>query len=581
MVLDNPYFILLLIAGAISLSLAFFAWRRRTSPGATPLVFLMVATAVWQIGYAFELAGSEESTKVLWAKIGYLGIVTVPTAWVAFTLEYTGRGHWLTRRNLALLALVPVVTLLLAWTNEAHGLIWREVRLESAGSFSAAEFVHGGWFWAFGAYSYLLLVLGIIFLADALLHSPHLYWKQAAALLVSVMVPWATNWSFGVGLTPVSNLDLTAPAFVISGIVLAWALARTRLLDITPVARKTVFENMADGVLVLDSLDRVVDCNAAAQRIIGDSGASFIGRPIAQIWPDGPDILQRSTDSGTERPEIALVLRGEQRTYDVAASSIYDGRGRPTGRVILFHDTTETRRSQEESERLFVEVSASRERLRALSQRLVEVQEAERRHLALELHDEIGQALTGLKLTLEKGTHLRADAPGSSLDEAQAQIDGLIDQVRQMSLDLRPGMLDDLGLLPALLWYFERYTAQTNISIAFSHDGPQGRFQPEVETAAYRIAQEALTNIARHAGVSEAIVRVSANENTLRLYIEDEGTGFDPDIELSAGNSSGLAGMRERAALLGGRLSVDSAPNAGARLWAELPLGHPVNGKGK
>lgn len=158
--LDKPYFILLLIAGALSLSLAFFAWRRRTSPGATPLVFLMVAAAVSQIGYAFELASSEESTKVLWAKVEYLGIVTVPTAWVAFTLEYTRRGHWLTRRNLALLATVPVVTLLLAWTNEAHSLIWKDVRLESTGSFSVAEFVHGGWFWAFGAYSYLLLVLG-------------------------------------------------------------------------------------------------------------------------------------------------------------------------------------------------------------------------------------------------------------------------------------------------------------------------------------------------------------------------------------------------------------------------------------
>ena len=228
-------------------------------------------------------------------------------------------------------------------------------------------------------------------------------------------------------------------------------------------------------------------------------------------------------------------------------------------------------------------MSASREQLRSLSQRLVEVQEAERRHLALELHDEIGQALTALKLTLEKGTRLRADAPGSGLNEAQAQaqIDGLIDQVREMSLDLRPGMLDDLGLLPALLWYFERYTAQTNVSITFSHDCPDVRFQPEVETAAYRIAQEALTNIARHAAVSAATVRVSANEETLVLCIEDAGIGFDTDVQLASRNSSGLAGMRERAALLGGRLSVDSAPRAGTLLRAELPLGRPGGRQGK
>ena len=229
-------------------------------------------------------------------------------------------------------------------------------------------------------------------------------------------------------------------------------------------------------------------------------GGSVIGRQIAPVWPDEPDVLQRSSASGTDRAEIAVVHGDERHTYDVDTSPIYDGRGRPAGRIILFRDTTETRRSQ-----------AERERLSALSQRLVEVQEAERRYLALELHDEIGQALTALKLTLDKGMHLRADA----LNDAQAQIDSLIDRVREMSLDLRPGMLDDLSLLPALLWYFERYTAQTNISVAFTHDCPNGRLQPEVETAAYRIAQEALTNVARHAGVSEAIVHVSANQATL------------------------------------------------------------------
>ena len=241
---------------------------------------------------------------------------------------------------------------------------------------------------------------------------------------------------------------------------------------------------------------------------------------------------------------------------------------------------------------LFEQVRASHERLRRLSHQLVEVQEAERRRIARELHDEIGQALTGLKLTLETGLHLSPDALPDvlkeSLKEAHGLVDELIERVRGLSLDLRPAILDDLGLLPALLWYFERYTAQTNVRVAFKHAGLDRRFTSEVETMAYRIVQEALTNVARHAGVQEVTVRVWVDEQTLCVQVEDRGVGFDPEVVLRAGKTSGLAGMRERAAAVGGRLIIESAPRAGTKLTAELPLdqgatdpGQPAAGEGE
>jgi PAS domain S-box-containing protein len=227
--------------------------------------------------------------------------------------------------------------------------------------------------------------------------------------------------------------------------------------------------------------------------------------------------------------------------------------------------------------RLFEQVRAGREWLQKLSRQLLEVQEAERRHIARELHDEVGQALTGLKLLLDMGTRLPADKVSASLGEAQAMVNELMALVRDLSLDLRPAMLDDLGLLPALLWHFDRYTAQTNVRVTFKHTGlERRRFAPEVETAAYRIVQEALTNVARHAGVGEVTVRLWADQDMLGVQIEDWGTGFNPEAALAAGDTTGLAGMRERAMLLGGQLTVESAPGAGTRVTAEFPLGHPV-----
>lgn len=221
--------------------------------------------------------------------------------------------------------------------------------------------------------------------------------------------------------------------------------------------------------------------------------------------------------------------------------------------------------------RLFEQVRAGRERLKALSLQLVEVQETERRHIARELHDEIGQLLTGLKLCLDMCMRLPVDEMRTNLDEARVLVNELIARGRELSLDLRPAMLDDLGLLPALLWHFERYTTQTGVLVRFEHAGLERRFSPQVETAAYRIIQEALTNVARHAGVDEVTVRLWSDQDRLRLHIEDQGTGFEPEVRLASGASSGLTGMQERAALVGGHLTIESAPGTGARLRAEMP----------
>jgi signal transduction histidine kinase len=138
-------------------------------------------------------------------------------------------------------------------------------------------------------------------------------------------------------------------------------------------------------------------------------------------------------------------------------------------------------------------------------------------------------------------------------------------------------MLDDLGLLAALLWLYERYTAQTRVRVAFQHQGLDRRLDGSAETAAYRIIQEALTNVARHARVEEVQVQIVLDDGTLRVQIDDQGVGFDPEAVLASGVCCGLSGMRQRAALLGGRLHLASGPGAGTRLTAELPINDREN----
>jgi signal transduction histidine kinase len=194
------------------------------------------------------------------------------------------------------------------------------------------------------------------------------------------------------------------------------------------------------------------------------------------------------------------------------------------------------------------------------------LEEAERRHLAKELHDEVGQSLTALKLRLQV-----AD-PSEQVVQARGLVEELLQRVSNLSLDLRPAMLDDLGLLPALVWLIERYAAQTNVQVEFAHAGLDGRVSPIVETAAFRIVQEALTNVARHAAVPSVSVRVWRDGQTMSVQVADAGKGFDAEAALAAGRSTGLSGMRERAAALGGTLVIEARAGAGTRLTAELPL---------
>ena len=210
------------------------------------------------------------------------------------------------------------------------------------------------------------------------------------------------------------------------------------------------------------------------------------------------------------------------------------------------------------------------ERLRLLSHRLVEIQEGERRAIARELHDQTGQALTMLRILLDRAKVVAGKVAYPILDEARAVLLETVEQVREMSLNLRPSMLDDLGLTPTLLWYFDRYTTRTKIRVNFKHTGLSKTLPLEVRIATYRIVQEALSNVARHARTDEVTVNISLIRQRLHLQIEDSGTGFDPVVIMPT--SAGISGMEERVHLLGGRIQVDSTPGMGTRLTAEIPL---------
>ncbi len=288
-------------------------------------------------------------------------------------------------------------------------------------------------------------------------------------------------------------------------------------------------ENVSEAIISYDAQYNILSWNRAAEQIYGYTASEAIGQSAPQLFKSSHiegdtfrDIARQMAENGHWRGEVQHRHKDGHIIEVLSTLTLMkDNHGRPTGAVAVNRNISARRQVERQLEASFKE-------LQQLSGQLVEVQETERRALARELHDEIGQNLTGLKLLLDIAAGLPAEQQTEHMAEAQALITRLITQVRELSLNLRPALLDDLGLLPALLWHIDRYEQHTGIAVEFLHSGIKRRFAPELETAVYRITQEALTNVARYAAVGQAQVKIRATASWLEMVITDAGTGFDP-----------------------------------------------------
>ena len=287
---------------------------------------------------------------------------------------------------------------------------------------------------------------------------------------------------------------------------------------------------------------------------------------------DGP--LREALLATGLRAALIVPLRVKNRIIGTLGIAFTRTRTFSDAEVALLQAFADQAALAHENARLYQEAQETREALRRLSQRLMEVQEIERRRLAFELHDEIGQSLTALKLNLELA-HASTSGPAATrlLDGIQLA-DQVLKQVRGLSLDLRPSLLDDLGLSAALRWYVTQQAERAGIVAHVTMEIGEPRLPAPIETACFRVVQEAVTNVLRHAHASQVSVDVHASGDRIDLWVEDDGTGFDVAArqDIRAGRSLGLLSMEERVSLIAGELSIDSAPGRGTRIHVSCPL---------
>jgi PAS domain S-box-containing protein len=558
--------VVMLATTAVYVALAVYVWRRRGGSAGAALALVLVALLLWAGAYTAELAATDLAAIGRWGDLKYVGIVLLPPAWFAFAALFAGRQSWVSGRNLALLAIHPVVILVLLANAATHDLIRWYPREAAADPDAVAEV--GPLFWPHLVYSGMVMWGSLILMVVALVRASRVYRRVTTILIVSLVVPYVFNLLYNLDAGPFGRVDLTPFLLIGSCLVLVWGLFRFRLLGIRPVARGLVFETISEAVVVLDPLRRVVDANPPAERLLGRPLADAVGRPLAELLPEAADAVRDPPPTSDGLPQELVVTReGTTRRYEPTVVAMPDRQGPPIGWLVVLRDVTEHHRTLRSLRQLD-------EQRRSLLERVVTSQEEERRQVAGDIHDDAIQAMVAVTLQLQALAGRLSDPRSTELlERLAATATESVGRLRQLVFELRPPLLDEVGLAAAIDQYARRAGELAGF-VAQVHDESAGELPDELRVVAYRIVQEALANVRAHAKAGRVAVRLEEVEGGVLARVSDDGVGFLPGLvgRRPAGHL-GLISMREQAAMAGGWCRVASAPGMGTtvELWLPRP----------
>ncbi|MEI6179419.1 MAG: histidine kinase N-terminal 7TM domain-containing protein [Chloroflexales bacterium] len=593
------YTLPLIIAAMVAAGIAAWALYYRTR-GAYSFAAMMGAISWWLCAYTLELTSGQLADAVIWGKLEYLSITTLPPLWLLFALQYSGYERPLGLPARLGLTVIPTLTLLLVGTTEFHHLVWTSMTLGSNGAVQMLVIDHGPWFWVHTLYSYGLILAGCSLLVRTAWRSVALYRAQAVVLMVGALTPVVGNLIYLLNLGPLQNLDLTPFLFTVTGVCLAWGIYRTQLLAVVPVARNQVIEHMGDGVIVLDTRGYVADLNPAGRRLLG--ARALVGRPFGGLngstgpTPDFPNPAQ----SVPTTTEATIKLDAEELTLLVRATPLRDRRDRPVGQVIVLHDITERKRYERE-------LQEQRELQRALAERAEAGSRSKSAFIATMSHElrtplaaiigysdlvaselaALGQAdlVADIEQVSTAGWHLLAlvDQVLSLTQIEAGQLRLNIDSVNVVDLLTRaftaaqplalPGQNqlisawdDHLGMIetdPARLLEILQHLLSN--ACKFTHGGQVVLSAHREPTGAVAPHGEQLVVQVRDTGIGIAAVQIA--------QIFDQFTQADSSSSRRYGGMGlGLALARGLCELIGGVISVQSTLGKGSTFTVRLPI---------
>lgn len=336
----NIYSIVLILCGLVTLYMCVRIFRRYEIV-VRWFGFMMLGIAIWALSYGLELSSTSIRQMLFWINVEYLGISFIPAFWFLFIAKFTGRDKWLNTRNFILVIIIPLITLLLVWTNELHHLHYKNVSVDNSGPFPLLNIKTGPWYVIHTMYFYTLLGWGILLLIKKYRKSDLVFKRQNLTILIAAFIPWIANITYLFGYRPLGHIDITPFAFVITVLLLSIGLVRFRLMDIIPIAREKVLEAMNEGLIVTDSKDRIIDLNSEIKTFLLIEDKKIIGKDLEFIFPAQAPLYDLIKKRNGGSLQLELEKDGSELFIEVSLTPLFEDRHVYSGLIILIRDITE------------------------------------------------------------------------------------------------------------------------------------------------------------------------------------------------------------------------------------------------
>jgi len=573
---QTPYTIPLIAGAVVLMLLALYLYvRRGPVPTARTGMLLLSAGSLWMLGDALEMSSTTLEAKLLWAIPSTLAICLIPPGWFVLVLQLTGRTEWLRRRTLLLLGIVPLLTLGLLLTNRWHGLYWRHIALDTSGPFIGLDKVHGPWFWFLLLYSYSLLLGACFTLLQTLRRTRRGYRWQAFTLLVASFAAILVNMLELSGFSALPDL-VTLPIYALAALLVVWSFMRVPPQDIVAISHEAILSSMADAVIVVDRLNRVLNLNTTAEGLVGRPAGEVLGRPLPEVipgWPLGSDALREVSSR-----QVVLPGAAEPRIYDVRASAVQDWRGQLLSWVFVLRDITAHKAVESTLRERSAELQARNQDLDAFARTVAH-------DLKGPLVGIIGYAETARRFSRA----LPMEQIEDSLDtivEGGRKLDRIIEEllllasVRAEQVRIEP--LSTGEIVADVLRHLDFMIKEREATVVLPEHWP-----PALGCAAWvrEVWSNYISNAVKYGGRPPRVV-LGADQaaGVVRFWVRDNGAGLSPEEQKrlfqpftqlarvrAEGHGLGLSIVRHIVEKLGGRVGVESELGKGCTFWFVLP----------
>lgn len=553
----------LMISGMFTLFLGLLALIKfQRAAAAKFFIVSMFVVTFWSIPNALEMCSTNLHTKLFWANMQYLAYCYSPVTLLALSMQFTGFDQCIKSKKVLWLALLPTIIIILAWTDQWHGLIRNDIHLDYSGEFPVIAKRYGYMFYVHAAYSHILNLSAVILLVRAVFFKNSLYKKQAIPLLIGICFIMLPNLFYITGVSRL-NYDITPIFFGPAGCIMLWAIFRYKMFDLVPLARAHVIEGMEAGFIVLDIQDRIMDLNPAILKLCGLSSDNILHKSIDEIDISIPELVRACKNRSITQAEFSIREDQENRYYEILITPLKDNKSIFIGRMAVIYDITEKKRAQED----------------LLRQQWMLAVSDERERMARDLHDNLGQVLGFINFQaqainqtlINQGNHTVSDKMQQLLDVTQSAHNELRDYISSIRLNV----IKETDFISVLRKEASNFEHQTGVSVQLSIPGSitGHEFKPGVWLHILNILREALNNIRKHAQARRVIIVFDQDDRQMSIEIADDGSGFMLSQKRNPTKTKfGLDIMKERTAMINGHIVIDSVPGKGSSIVLTIPI---------